>query len=276
MTHFHDRCRKAWAARSSLLCVGLDPARGRLPAALAGRPTDQAVHEFCLGILQAAAPYAVAIKPQIAYFAADGLEDVLQDLRREARAHFPNLLWILDSKRGDIGSTAECYAREAFERFDADAVTLSPYMGYDSLEPFLDYDDKGIFLLCRTSNPGGDDLQMIRTEQGDRLFERVAQLAATRWRGQDQTGLVVGATYPEELAAVRGLAPDLPLLVPGIGAQGGDLAAVLAAGATADGGLLINASRSILYASSGDDWQAAAASASQALYLDITRLRHPT
>jgi orotidine-5'-phosphate decarboxylase len=165
---------------------------------------------------------------------------------------------ILDAKRGDIGSTAEHYAREAFERYRADAVTLSPFMGYDTLEPFLAYPGRGAFLLCRTSNPGGNDLQMLDVG-GERLYERIARLAGSTWNRARQLGLVVGATYPAELARVRALAPELPLLVPGIGAQGGDVAATLAAGQDTDGtGLLINSSRAILYASTGDDFVEAA------------------
>jgi orotidine-5'-phosphate decarboxylase len=172
---------------------------------------------------------------------------------------------ILDAKRGDIGATGEQYAREAFERFGADAVTLSPYMGADSIAPFTAYPGKGVILLCRTSNPGGDDLQNLRLEGGERLYERVARLAAGAWNANGQVGLVVGATYPAELARVRELAPSLPLLIPGVGAQGGDAAATVQAGwrgnVRADGAgpgttgpIMVNSSRAVLYASACEDF----------------------
>jgi orotidine-5'-phosphate decarboxylase len=180
---------------------------------------------------------------------------------------------VLDAKRGDIGATAEHYAREVFERYDADAVTLSPFMGFDSIEPFIAYADRGIFVLCRTSNAGGNDLQMLDV-QGERLYERIAELAAAKWNRSGQLGLVVGATFPAELARVRQIAGELPLLVPGIGAQGGDVQACVQAGQTAAGdGMLINSSRAILYASSGEDFAQAAAAAAQRTRDDINRYR---
>ncbi len=270
---FYAQCAAAWQRHQSMLCVGLDPDPARFPEPIRAAAPDDVlaqVEAFCRGIVEATAPHCCAFKPQIAYFAALGAEAVLERLGRWVRASYPDHLWILDSKRGDIGSTAERYATEAFGRYLAHAVTLSPYMGSDSLTPFFAHTGGGVFLLCRTSNPGGNDLQMLPLagpDAGLRLFEKVAQQVAQRadWRGQDQAGLVVGATYPEELARVRALAPEAPLLVPGIGAQGGDLAAVLAAGRTADGGLLINASRSILYADGSAHWQTAAARAAQEL-----------
>jgi len=173
---------------------------------------------------------------------------------------------ILDAKRGDIGSTAEQYAIEAFERYGADAVTLSPFMGFDSLLPYLKYQGKGAFLLCRTSNPGGDDLQSQRLSSvaGEPLlYEHIARLAQGPWNLNGQLGLVVGATYPSELATVRAIAPTLPLLVPGVGAQGGDAMATVKAGWRAFNGqtvapIIVNSSRAILYASSGDDFAAQA------------------
>jgi len=257
---FRERCQRAWQTNQSLLCVGLDPEPGRLPHSLASRPLNEAVERFCTGIVNATAPYCCAFKPQIAHFAALGLESTLESICRHIKAAHPNHLLILDAKRGDIGSTASNYAKEAFERYCADAVTLSPYMGGDSLTPFLEFRDKGIFLLCRTSNPGGDDLQMLALEGGERLFERVARLATERWSGSEQVGLVVGATYPAEVQKVREIAPKLPLLVPGIGAQGGDLKAAVCAGVDANRqGLFINSSRAILYASPQDDWAQQAA-----------------
>lgn len=257
---FRERCQQAWQTNQSLLCVGLDPEPGRLPHSLASHPLNEAVEHFCMGIVNATAPYCCAFKPQIAHFAALGLESTLESICRQIKATHPNHLLILDAKRGDIGSTASNYAKEAFERYCADAVTLSPYMGGDSLTPFLEFRDKGIFLLCRTSNPGGDDLQMLALEGGERLFERVARLASEHWNRSEQVGLVVGATYPAEVQKVREIAPKLPLLVPGIGAQGGDLKAAVCAGVDANRqGLFINSSRAILYASPQDDWAQQAA-----------------
>jgi len=246
---------------NSWLCVGLDPDPARFAPALRGRTT--AIRDFCCAVVDATAAYACAFKPQIAYFASQRAEDQLEAVLAHIRARHPQVPVILDAKRGDIGATAEHYAREAFERYGADAVTLSPYMGHDTLAPFLAYAGRGVFLLCRTSNPGGDELQMLDVG-GERLYERVARLAATEWsRGgpPGRLGLVVGATYPQELARVRALAPEAPLLVPGIGAQGGDVAATLQAGGS---GLIINSSRAILYASAGDDYAAAAGAAARA------------
>jgi orotidine-5'-phosphate decarboxylase len=165
---------------------------------------------------------------------------------------------ILDAKRGDIGATAEQYAREAFERYRADALTVNPYMGFDSIEPYLAYPERGLIVLCRTSNPGGSDLQNLELANGRRLYEHVAELVAGPWNRHGQNALVVGATFPDELARVRSLVGDLPLLVPGIGAQGGDIDATVRAGATASGGLMINSSRAILYANAGEDFAQAA------------------
>ncbi|MFZ9407788.1 MAG: orotidine-5'-phosphate decarboxylase [Burkholderiaceae bacterium] len=248
--------RQAWQQRASLLCVGLDPDPDRFPAHLAGRP--EAILEFCSAIVDATADLVCAFKPQAAYFAAHRAEDQLEALIRHIHDRHPAVPVILDVKRGDIGSTAEQYARESFERYDADAVTVNPYMGFDTIEPWLAWPGRGVFLLCRTSNPGGADLQMLETH-GERLFERVARLAAGPWNTTGQLGLVVGATVPAELAQVRSLAPELPLLVPGIGAQGGDIEATVTAGRTTQGdGMVINSSRAILYASRGEDFAQAA------------------
>jgi orotidine-5'-phosphate decarboxylase len=271
---FPARLLARWREGNTLLCVGLDPERARLPAQLRAR--EDGLFAFCREIADACAEYACAFKPQIAYFAAERAEGQLERLCAHLRERHPGIPVVLDAKRGDIGATAKQYAREAFERFDADAVTLSPYMGADSIEPFLEFEGRGVFLLCRTSNPGGDDLQMAGA-QGERVFERVARLAAGPWnRGGPvgRIGLVVGATYPAELARVRELAPTLPLLVPGIGAQGGDLAAAMAAGLRADGlGMLVNSSRAILYAGSGAEFAQAAATAARTTRDDINRCR---
>ncbi|RTL50418.1 MAG: orotidine-5'-phosphate decarboxylase [Rhodocyclaceae bacterium] len=261
----------AWRQRNSLLCVGLDPDPAKFPAHLQGQPG--AISEFCKGIVDATADLVCAFKPQIAYFAAHRAEDQLEDLIGHIHAVHPGVPVILDAKRGDIGSTAEQYAIEAFERFKADAVTVNPYMGRDSVEPWLAWKDKGVILLCRTSNPGGSDLQFLDVG-GEKLFERVARLAGKDWNTTGQIGLVVGATFPAEIARVRELTGDMPLLVPGIGAQGGDIEATVKAGRTAAGtGLMINSSRAILYAGKGEDYAAVARQAAQDTRDAINRYR---
>jgi len=249
---FLERLSARWSGHHTLLCVGLDPDPSRMPRHLAGRP--DAMFEFCRDIVDATADLACAFKPQAAYFAAHRAEEQLEALMAHIREHHREVPVILDAKVGDIGPTAEQYAREVFERYRVDAVTLSPLMGLDSIEPFLQRPEHGAFLLCRTSNPGGSQLQMLDVG-GERLYERIAHLAATSWNVNGQLGLVVGATYPAELARVRQIAAHLPLLVPGIGAQGGDIDAALRAGLSADGaGLVINSSRAILYAGSGESF----------------------
>ena len=256
---FLDMLRDAAARNQSMLCVGLDPEPTRFPAGMQG--DVRRIYDFCAAIVDATADLVCAFKPQIAYFAAHGAEDQLERLMQHMRANAPHVPVILDAKRGDIGSTAEQYAREAFERYGADAVTLSPFMGYDSIEPYLQYPGKGAFLLCRTSNPGGDDLQNQRladVEGQPRVYEHIARLAQGPWNRNGQLGLVVGATYPAEIERVRALAPRVPLLIPGVGAQGGDAAATVRAGWRVDGPIVVNSSRSILYASSGKDFAQAA------------------
>ncbi|WEY38301.1 orotidine-5'-phosphate decarboxylase [Paraburkholderia sp. SUR17] len=261
MSSFIQTLNDAWQRANSLLCVGLDPEPSKFPGALANR--SDAIFEFCRTIVDATAPYACAFKPQIAYFAAHRAEDQLEALIAHIHAHHPGLPVILDAKRGDIGSTAEQYAREAFERYAADAVTVNPYMGFDSIEPYLAHAGKGVIVLCRTSNPGGSDLQFLETG-GRPLYQVVAQLAAQKWNVGGQLGLVVGATFPKEIEVVRGIVGDMPLLIPGIGAQGGDVEATVRAGRTAAGtGMLINSSRAIIYAGKGDDYAQAAARAAQ-------------
>lgn len=260
MTTFVQKLNSAWSHANSLLMVGLDPDPMRFPAELHGRP--DAIYEFCRGIVDATAPYACGIKPQIAYFAAQRAEDQLEDLCRYIREHYPRLPLVLDAKRGDIGSTAEQYAREAFERFGADAVTVSPYLGFDSVEPYLAWEEKGVIILCRTSNKGGSDLQALQLESGEPLYLRVAGMVADHWNRNGQCSLVVGATFPEELRQVRQRVGTMPLLVPGIGAQGGDIAATVKAGCDRHGtGMMINSSRAIIYAGADDDWREAAAKA---------------
>ena len=254
--NFVDALRAVSARHDSMLCVGLDPEPARFP--LAWRGDAARIFDFCAAIVDATRDLVCAFKPQIAYFAAHRAEDQLERLIAHIHATAPQVPVILDAKRGDIGATAEQYAREAFERYRADAVTLSPFMGMDSLEPFLRHRDKGAILLCRTSNPGGDDLQAQVLEGGERVYERVARLAAGPWNGNGQLGLVVGATYPAEIARVRELAPSLPLLIPGIGAQGGDVDATVRAGWRRDAPIVVNSSRAVLYAGENDDFADAA------------------
>lgn len=246
----------------SQLMVGLDPAPDRFPAEIQGR--DDAVYAFCRAIVDATANYVCGFKPQIAYFSAQRAEDQLEALCRYIRQAYPHLPVVLDAKRGDIGSTAQQYAREAFERYQADAVTVNPYMGFDSVQPYLEYQNKGVVVLCRTSNPGGSDLQFLQTTDGIPVYLHVAGLVADHWNTNQQCALVVGATYPDEIAQVRARVGSMPLLIPGVGAQGGDIDATVQAGRTGPGtGMMINSSRAILYASGGDDWRDAAAQAAR-------------
>lgn len=243
---FIEKLSAAWTSQNSLLCVGLDPDLAKLPAQLQGKP--DAVLQFCKAIVDATADAACAFKPQIAYFAALRAEHQLEEICAYVRTAYPHIPLVLDAKRGDIGATAEQYAREAFERYGADAVTLNPYMGFDSIQPYLEWKDRGAIILCRTSNPGGSDLQFL-TVEGKPLYQHVARLVAEKWNTNGQCGLVVGATFPQELKEVRAIVGDMPLLVPGIGAQGGDIQATVKAGCTAaQTGMMINSSRAILYA----------------------------
>ena len=262
---FLDQLRSAERQNGSLLCVGLDPDPAKFPDPYRGN--SNRIYDFCAAIVDATADLAMAFKPQIAYFAAHRAEAQLERLIAHVRIAAPHVPVILDAKRGDIGNTAEQYAIEAFERYGADAVTLSPFMGFDSVAPYLKYHGKGAFLLCRTSNPGGDDLQSQRLASVDGqplLYEHIAHLAEGPWNLNGQLGLVVGATYPQEIERVRALAPTLPLLIPGVGAQGGDAAATVKAGWRSDENgetvapVVVNSSRAILYASSGPDFAAAA------------------
>jgi len=261
---FLDQLRAAERHNGSMLCVGLDPEPARFPGALRGNASR--IFDFCAAIVEATADLVIAFKPQIAYFAAHRAEEQLERLMAHMRLAAPGVPVILDAKRGDIGSTAAQYAVEAFERYGADAVTLSPFMGFDSVEPYLKYHGKGAFLLCRTSNPGGDDLQSQRLSSvaGEPLlYEHVARLAQGPWNVNGQLGLVVGATYPAEIERVRAIAPTLPLLIPGVGAQGGDAVATVKAGWRGDPSatlapIIVNSSRTILYASAGQDFAPAA------------------
>jgi orotidine-5'-phosphate decarboxylase len=253
---FFSKLEHSWRSSGSMLCVGLDPDPSRMPMPLRG--TVDAIERFCTAIVDATAAATCAFKPQIAYFASQGAEAQLEGVCAYIREAYPNHVLILDAKRGDIGSTAEHYAREAFVRYGADAVTVNPYLGSDSIEPFLRHEDKGTIILCRTSNPGGTDFQSLLVD-GQPLYTHVAHKVANDWSRLGQCGLVVGATYPAEVGIVRDIVGDLPLLVPGVGAQGGAVEQTVRAGATGAGlGLVINSSRAILYASSGEDFAEAA------------------
>lgn len=269
---FIQKLNAAWASSDSLLMVGLDPDLTRMPDELKGKP--DAIFQFCKQVIDATAPFVCGFKPQIAYFAAAGAEGQLEDLCAYLREQYSHLPIVLDAKRGDIGATATQYAQEVFGRYGADAVTVSPYLGADSVEPYLEWEDRGVIVLCRTSNPGGSDLQFLMTD-GVPLYLRVADLVANKWNKTGQCGLVVGATFPNELAAVRQAVGDsLPLLVPGIGAQGGDIAATCAAGCNAQKtGMMINSSRAILYAQGAGHWTEAAASVAKQTRDDINAHR---
>jgi len=266
----YEKTKRAWERQNSLLCVGLDPDSARLPAHL--QDVTAPYFEFCRAIVDATAAYACAFKPQAAHFAAVGKEQELADLLGYISRTYPQHLLILDAKRGDIGSTAAYYAQEAFQRYGADAVTLNPYLGYESVQPYLEYADKGVIVLCRTSNADSDWLQND-TQDAVPVYQRVARRVA-EWNSAGQCMLVAGATYPEELGVIRGLVGDMPLLVPGIGAQGGDLAAVMRQGRDGHGtGLLISSSRGILYAGQGADFEQAAGQAAASLRDQINELR---
>ncbi|WP_024889418.1 orotidine-5'-phosphate decarboxylase [Luteimonas huabeiensis] len=265
---FMQALHARWRDAGTLVCVGLDPEPAKFPARLAGDP--DAVFAFCRDIADATAEYACAFKPQIAHFAALGAEDALARLIAHLHAAHPGVPVILDAKRGDIGSTAQRYAIEAFDRYGADAATVNPYLGRDSVQPFLDRAERGVVILCRTSNPGAGDLQDLAVAaDGGRtrpLYQHVAETVARDWNGHGNCALVVGATWPEQLREVRAIVGDLPLLVPGVGAQGGDAEAVVRNARSADGnGLMVSSSRAILYASAGDDYAEAAAAAARSL-----------
>ena len=252
---FVDTLLDSSRRRQSLLCIGLDPLPDRIPAPLRAAPDP--IFAFCTAIMDATADVACAFKPNIAFFEALGASGIetLQKLFRLPRA----VPMILDAKRGDIGSTAEAYARLVFDVLQADAVTLSPYLGGDALEPFLRYAERGCFVLCKTSNPGSADLQDLALADGRPLFLEVARTAYERWNANENVGLVVGATHTSAIAAVRAICPSLPLLVPGVGTQGGELAAAVRAAVDAAGErALINASRSVLYADSSTGFADAA------------------
>jgi len=273
MTPFKKILEQRSHSANSLLCVGLDPDPSRFPAHI--RLRDDAIFTFCRDIVDATAELVCAFKPQIAYFAAHRAEDQLEELITHIHRHHPGIPVILDAKRGDIGATSDQYAREVFERYKADAVTVQPYQGIDAIAPYLAYSERGVFILCRTSNPGGDVVQMFRSENGEALYEHIARLACHQWNPTGALGLVVGATYPAQLAHVRAIVGDMPLLVPGIGAQGGSIEACVKAGQTAQGlGMVVNSSRAILYAGQDEDYAQQAYTVARATRDDINQYRN--
>ncbi len=266
MPPFRERFNGAVAANGSLVCVGLDPDLTMLPVALRSLPTEEALTTFLHGIIAATADLVCCYKPNLAFYLAHGAAGwkVLLGLRAVIPQHIPMLL---DAKFGDVGSTAALYARTAFDVVRADAVTVSPYVGSDALSPFFARNDRAAFVLCKTSNPGSGDLQDLPLASGEAVSLRVAARIHEWGVARGNVGAVVGATYPAEMAAIRAVIPDAPILVPGIGAQGGDLEGSVRAGMDRDGaGILISASRSVLYASSGSDFADAARA-------EVTRLR---
>ncbi|MEO8058815.1 MAG: orotidine-5'-phosphate decarboxylase [Burkholderiales bacterium] len=277
--NFTSQLARAEAQNDSLLCVGLDPDPSKFPGSWKDDPAR--IFDFCASIVDATRDLVISFKPQIAYFAAHRAEEQLERLIAHIHQSAPQVPVILDAKRGDIGSTAEQYAHEVFERYRADAVTLSPFMGFDSVEPYLKYEGKGVILLCRTSNPGSADLQAQTLQSGDKVFEHIARLASGAWNHGGQLGLVVGATYPAEIARVRELAPTLPLLIPGVGAQGGDAVATVRAGWQGDKAgrtlapIIVNSSRAVLYASRGSNFAEAARDAALATRAELNQARRP-
>ncbi len=258
---FVEKLVEASRQNKSLLCVGLDPEPVRFPAMYLGEPAERSVLRFCCDIIEATASYVCAFKPNIAFFEVLGLEGmhVFQEVIKVIPRHIPV---IVDAKRGDIGNSARNYASAFFDTYGCDAITVNPYLGRDSVQPFLDHHDKGVFLLCRTSNPGARDFQDLPVQDSDGMVRPLYEVVAQQiqgWNAHENCGLVVGATYPRELSRIRALCPTLPILIPGVGAQGGDLRASVAAGMDAEGErAIIAVSRAILYAGDGDEYAAAA------------------
>ena len=268
---FMEMLAGAWKSGNSLVCVGLDPDIAKIPQFL--REKEHPLFQFNKGIIDATKDQVCAYKPQIAYYAGLNFDEDLLMTIRYIQKVAPQVPVILDAKRADIGATSQMYAKEAFERYQADAVTVNPYMGMDALKPFLDHADKGVIVLCRTSNPGAKEIQEL-TVEGEYLYQRVARLVSGPWNYNNNTMLVAGATFPAELGQIRKIVGNTPLLVPGVGAQGGDVQAVLENGLTEDKtGLVINSSRGIIYASSGTDFAEAAGEATRKLNEQINSFR---
>lgn len=266
---FEDSCNR----NNSLLQVGLDPDPKRFPKELAGN--KKSILEFCKGIIDSTAEYISSVKMQIAYFSASRAEDELEEVCQYIRSNYPYLPIILDSKRGDIGDTSIKYAIEAFERYKADALTVSPFMGLDSIEPYLEWHDCGVLVLCRTSNPGGSDFQSLKMINGTPLYLHIAQVVSKEWNTNSQFGLVAGATFTKELAMIRKtIGEDMPILIPGIGAQGGDVYSTVMSGTNGKcSGAMISSSRAIIYASNDDNWREASSIVAKKFRDDINLSR---
>jgi orotidine-5'-phosphate decarboxylase len=269
--NFLKKIESAWESNNSLVCVGLDPDLKKIPAHIL--KTDEPIFEFNKAIIDATGDLVCAYKPQIAYYSPFRAEQQLERTIEYIHMKLPGIPVILDAKRGDIGSTAEMYAKEAFERYQADAVTVNPYMGGDTLDPFLKNKDKGVVILCRTSNPGAGDIQDLKAG-GEKIYRIVAAMASGKWNYNNNVALVVGATYPDELMEIRALVGDMPLLVPGIGAQGGDVEKAVKNGQDSRGaGMIINSSRGIIYAGTGMGFAEASRLAAMELRDEINRHR---
>ncbi len=269
--NFSQKVKNAWYKNNSLVCVGLDPDPKRFPDQFAGK--NDAIFAFNRAIIDATADLVCSFKPQIAHYAALGAEDQLLQTIQYIHENRPDIPVILDSKRGDIGSTAEKYADEAFQRFEADAVTINPYLGFDSIEPFSRHADKGVIVLCRTSNPSSASIQNLTIGE-QKLYEKIAEMAVNDWNENSNISLVVGATNPEELGKIRAIVGDMMLLVPGIGAQGGDTQAAISNGQDEQGaGLMVNSSRGVLYASQGPDFADAARQVTEQMRDEINQYR---
>jgi orotidine-5'-phosphate decarboxylase len=268
---FYQKLENAWSSRHSLVCVGLDPDLERIPEFL--REREHPIFAFNRQIIDATADLVCAFKPQMAYYSGQDAEDQLAMTLRYLRERYAEIPVILDAKRGDIGSTARMYAREAYDRYGADAVTVNPYLGGDTLEPFLERSDKGVVVLCRTSNPGAGDIQDLVCG-GEKVYAIIARKAVREWNGNGNVVLVVGATYPEQLKEVRNIVGEMPLLVPGVGAQGGEVEAVVKAGLSRAGaGMIVNASRSIIFASGDENFAEASRAATVSLRDSINACR---
>jgi orotidine-5'-phosphate decarboxylase len=268
---FMNAIKNSWENKNTLLCVGLDSDLMRIPEQI--RKKDNPLFEFNRAIVDSTADLVCAFKPQIAYYGASGSEHELEMTVEYIHTNYPGTPVILDAKRGDIGATATMYAKEVFDRYKADAVTVSPYLGFDTLEPFLERKEKGIIVLCRTSNPGAKEIQDLEVN-GQKLYQIIARMAVERWNGNGNVLLVVGATYPMELKEIRSIVGETPFLVPGIGAQGGDVERAVTNGKDSTGtGMIINSSRGIIYADQGSDFESAARRAAKSLRDEINQYR---
>ena len=259
---FLDKLLAVSRQQNSLICVGLDPEADRLPSQLQSMSVPRAVTYFCQAIIEATSPYACAFKPNLAFFEVLGPEGmyVFQDVIKAVPEQIPI---IVDAKRGDLGNTSRNYAAAIFDVYGCDAVTVNPYLGYDSVAPFLAYKEKGVFFVCRTSNPSARDFQDLRVSEGNGqkrfLYEEIAKRVQL-WNESGNCGLVVSATYPRELDIIRSMCPDMPILIPGVGEQGGNLEASIMVGVDIAGErAIISVSRAIIYAHCSDDYAVSAA-----------------